>query len=103
MLAEGRTVAQEILDSTPRGSASELARRIADGIEAGRRTLVYPRWTLLGRLLPGLATAIARHAFRRVEIDHHRVIQAGSRGADAVLIARGARPRPPSAGGPPCG
>jgi len=88
MLAEGRAIAAEIFDGTPRGSAAELARRIADGIEAGRRTLVYPWWALVGRLLPTLATAIARYVFRRLEFDPARVIQAGSRGADAVRVER---------------
>jgi len=88
MFAEGRAIARAIIDRTPRGTADQLARRIADAIERRRRLVVYPRWTWIGRLWPSLAIAVARRTFRTLAIDHALILAAGSRGAEAIVRER---------------
>lgn len=78
MFAEGRAIAADIIDRTPRGKPDVLARRIADAIERRGRLVVYPRWTWIGRLLPSLARAAAAHTFRNLPIDRERILTSGA-------------------------
>lgn len=91
MLAEGRVVAAEILDRSPRGTPEALAHRIADAIEARREVVVYPRWAALSRWLPTVALAVTRRVFRDLPVSHERVLRGGSSGDPEVHAARDGR------------
>ncbi|HVV88516.1 MAG TPA: SDR family NAD(P)-dependent oxidoreductase, partial [Kofleriaceae bacterium] len=88
MFAEGRAIARDVIDGTPRGKPDRLARLVARAIERRRRLVVYPRWTWIGRLWPSLALALARRALRDVTLDPTSILAAGSRGSDATVRER---------------
>src|SRR4051794_8105699 len=90
---------ERMLDRVPLGDAGEMARRIADALERGRATVVYPRRAQLARWLPVVARADTRRLAARAarETDPavlegllSLVVRTGSRGDDAARQARDA-------------
>ena len=88
---------ERMLDRVPLGDAAEMARRIADGLERGRTTIVYPRRAAIARWLPVVARADTRRLAARAarETDPAAlegllslVVRTGSRGDDAARYAR---------------
>src|SRR3954451_14373009 len=56
---------ERMLDRIPLGDAAEMARRIADALQRGRATVVYPRRTAVARWLPVVARADTRRLAAR--------------------------------------
>jgi uncharacterized protein len=86
-----------MLDRVPLGDAGEMARRIADALERGRRQVIYPRRAALAYALPMLARADTRRLAARVarETDGDAlegllglVVRTGSMGDDVARQAR---------------
>src|SRR3954447_17594882 len=88
---------ERMLDRVPLGDAAEMARRIADALQRGRATVVYPRRTAVARWLPVVARADTRRLAARVarETDPEAlegllslVVRTGSMGDEAARYAR---------------
>jgi short-subunit dehydrogenase len=94
----------------PQGSPDDLARRIADSLERGRKRLVYPRRIAFSYTVPAVVRQLAPKALARyfppalaAELPDDRVIRSGSRGDEQMRRVREdweTRPgRPATAGG----
>src|SRR3954471_17448568 len=88
---------ERMLDRVPLGDAAEMARRIADALQRGRATVVYPRRAAVARWLPVLARADTRRLAARAARDVDPavlegllslVVRTGSMGDEAARSAR---------------
>src|SRR3954454_2151186 len=90
---------ERMLARVPLGDAAEMARRIADALQRGRATVVYPRRAAIAYVLPTLARRDTRRLAARVarETDPEvlegllsLVVRTGSGGDPAAREARAA-------------
>lgn len=92
MLAEVRAVpgGAKMLKSMPRGKAPVLAKKIADGLERGRRTLVYPGALAFARHFPTVVQRLSAPVMRAIDIHDERKALGGSHGDPLARAARDA-------------
>jgi uncharacterized protein len=90
MLAEARQIDgfDHALSLTRPGNVETLARLVVQGIERGRREIVYPRSLWLTRFFPTFGHWAARWLSRNVRPDVHRLVAGGSTGGSEAREAR---------------
>lgn len=86
---------ERMLNRVPLGDAATMARRMADGLERGRKRVIYPRRAAIGYLLPALARwdtrRLAARAARELgdqEALRSLVVRTGSMGDEITRQAR---------------